>query len=39
MTFEEALVRVQCAYPKIYLTCHERHQNAKTTAAKLEFAG
>ena len=35
MTVEEALVRVQCAYPKIYLACHERHQHAKTTAARL----
>ena len=35
MTLEEALVRVQCAYPKIYLACHERHQNAKTTAVRL----
>ncbi len=32
---EEALVRVQCAYPKIYLACHERHQNTKTTEVRL----
>lgn len=35
MTVDEALVRVQCAYPKIYLACHERHQNSKTSASKL----
>ncbi len=35
MTIEEALVRVQCAYPKIYLACHARHQNAKTTRVQL----
>ena len=29
------MVRVQCAYPKIYAACHERHQNAKTTAVNL----
>ncbi len=29
------MVRVQCAYPKIYPACHERHQNAKTTAVNL----
>lgn len=35
MRVEEALVRVQCAYPKIYLACHERHQNTKTTEVRL----
>ena len=35
MTIEEALIRVQCAYPKIYLACHARHQNSKTTGVQL----
>ncbi len=35
MTIEEALIRVQCAYPKIYPACHARHQNAKTTGVQL----
>ena len=32
---EEALIRVQAAYPRIYLACHSRHQNARTTPDKL----
>jgi len=35
MESEEALLRVQSAYPRIYLACHSRHQNARTTAHKL----
>lgn len=31
MQVEEAVRRVQSAYPKIYLACHARHQTAKTT--------
>ncbi len=25
MDLEQALIRVQCAYPRIYLACHARH--------------
>lgn len=32
---EDALLRVQAAFPRIYLACHSRHQNARTTAEKL----
>jgi DNA-binding MarR family transcriptional regulator len=32
---EESLVRVQAAYPRIYLACHSRHQNVRTTPQKL----
>jgi DNA-binding MarR family transcriptional regulator len=35
MELQEALIRVQTAYPRIYLACHSRHQNARTTAHKL----
>lgn len=35
MELREALIRVQTAYPRIYLACHSRHQNARTTAHKL----
>ncbi len=35
MVLSEALVRVQTAYPRIYMACHSRHQNARTTAHKL----
>lgn len=35
MQLEEALLRVQSAYPKIYLACHTRHQNARTTGQAL----
>ena len=35
MILSEALVRVQAAYPRIYLACHTRHQNARTTPHKL----
>jgi DNA-binding MarR family transcriptional regulator len=31
MQIEEAVLRVQTAYPRIYLACHSRHQNARTT--------
>lgn len=32
MLVDEAVLRVQSAYPKIYLACHTRHQTARTTA-------
>jgi DNA-binding MarR family transcriptional regulator len=35
MDLEETLLRVQSAYPSIYLACHSRHQNARTTSDKL----
>ena len=35
MELEEAVIRVQTAYPRIYLACHSRHQNARTTEHKL----
>lgn len=35
MTLEEAVIRAQSAYPKIYLACHTRHRNARTTPDKL----
>lgn len=33
MTVKEAAIRVQFAYPKIYLACHSQHQNARTSQA------
>lgn len=35
MDLEESLLRVQSAFPRIYLACHSRHQNARTTADNL----
>ena|SRR5690348_14006250 len=35
MELPEALIRVQTAYPRIYLACHSRHQNARTTPHRL----
>jgi DNA-binding MarR family transcriptional regulator len=35
MTISEAIVRVQEAYPRIYLACHSRHQNSRTSAPKV----
>ena len=35
MTISEAIVRVQEAYPRIYLACHSRHHNSRTTAPRL----
>ena len=35
MDLQEALIRIQTAYPRIYLACHSRHQNARTTIHKL----
>ena len=35
MQIEEALVRIQAAYPRIYHACHSRHQNARTTRDNL----
>lgn len=35
MNADQALLRVQSAYPRIYLACHARHQNARTTALRL----
>lgn len=31
MLVAEAVLRVQSAYPKIYLACHTRHQTTRTT--------
>jgi len=36
---EESLVRVQAAYPRIYLACHSRHRNARSTPQKLSQRG
>jgi DNA-binding MarR family transcriptional regulator len=35
MELQEAVLRVQMAYPRIYLACHSRHQNSRTTANHL----
>ena len=35
MQIEDAILRVQTAYPRVYLACHSRHQNKRTTAAQL----
>lgn len=35
MPLREAVLRVQRAYPRIYLACHTRHQNARTTGERL----
>ena len=35
MQVEEAILRIQTAYPRIYLACHSRHQNKRTTTAQL----
>ena len=35
MELQEAVLRVQTGYPRIYLACHSRHQNARTTANHL----
>src|SRR4051794_15930056 len=35
MDIDETVLRVQCAYPQIYLACHSRHQNSRTTPDKL----
>jgi len=35
MDIQEALIRVQSAYPRVYLSCHTRHQNSRTTPHKL----
>ena len=32
MSDDEAVLRIQLAYPKIYLACHKKHQNARTSA-------
>jgi DNA-binding MarR family transcriptional regulator len=31
----EAVIRVQSAYPRIYLACHSHHQTARTTDSNL----
>jgi DNA-binding MarR family transcriptional regulator len=31
MSDDEAILRIQLAYPKIYFACHKQHQNARTT--------
>jgi hypothetical protein len=35
MELDQSVVRVQAAYPRIYLACHTRHQNARSTADKI----
>jgi DNA-binding MarR family transcriptional regulator len=35
MELDESLIRVQMAYPRIYLACHSRHQNTRSTADQL----
>ena len=35
MDLELSILRVQSAYPRIYLACHSRHQNSRTTPEKL----
>jgi DNA-binding MarR family transcriptional regulator len=35
MELEESLLRVQVAYPRIYLACHSRHQNARSGVDQL----
>lgn len=35
MDSDEALLRIQAAFPRIYLACHSRHQNARTTTHRL----
>ena len=35
MDISNALLLVQTAYPRIYLACHSRHQNARTTPHKI----
>jgi len=35
MDLEQALIRLQCAYPRVYLACHACHQHAKSTAVQL----
>ncbi|MBI4907073.1 MAG: winged helix-turn-helix transcriptional regulator [Acidobacteria bacterium] len=35
ITVEEALLRVQSAYPRIYLACHTEHQTARVTGQEL----
>ncbi len=35
MELREAVLRVQQAYPRIYLACHSRHQNVRTTASNI----
>jgi len=34
-TFDGALVRIQAAYPRIYLACHTRHQTARVSGQAL----
>jgi DNA-binding MarR family transcriptional regulator len=35
MQVDEAILRVQAAYPRVYLACHSRHQNKRTTSVQL----
>lgn len=35
MSYRTYVLRIQRAYPQIYLACHRRHQNARTTADHL----
>ena len=35
MRIDEAVLRVQHAYTRIYLACHADHQNARTTSVRL----
>ena len=31
MTINDAILKLQAAYPRIYLACHARHQHSRTT--------
>ena len=35
MQLAEAVLRIQAAYPRIYLACHSQHQHARTTRQRL----
>ncbi len=35
MLIEEAVLRIQAAYPRVYLACHTEHQTARVTGQEL----
>ncbi|MBX9601149.1 MAG: MarR family winged helix-turn-helix transcriptional regulator [Bryobacteraceae bacterium] len=35
MDLNDAVIRVQLAYPRVYLACHTEHQNSRTTPHRL----
>ena len=35
MTIDQAVERVQFAYPQIYFACHARHERTRSTAREL----